>query len=163
MNSFGTRLKHERKRLKLTQNALATLGGVEPNAQTSYETGKRWPRVDYLQRINIAGVDINFLMTGERLSPETVKALSPNESPLLPALPALPASPEDSRQVASVLIASLSQNLTLTASTIAVIATTQDPTKAARDQIAEGLRDLHSEAERFTTLVHSLARPAIRD
>jgi len=156
MESFNTRLQQERKRLKLTQEALGAIGGVESNAQTSYETGKRWPRADYLQRVSLAGVDITYLMTGERnqlAAPPVATAPAPTQT----------ASVNEAAPMVSALIASLGQNLRLTASTIAAITNTESLTKRAREDIAEGLRDFHSESDRFTTLACSLCRPVQRD
>lgn len=147
MGSFGARLKRERNRLKLTQEAFANFGGVEPNAQTNYETGKRWPRADYLQQVSAIGVDITYLMTGERSPP-----VAPSAAPELN----LAASGNESTKVATTLITSLGQNLMLTAHLMAAIANTENLTKDARGQIAEGLRDVHSETERFASLVSSL-------
>lgn len=66
MTGIGLRLRQERNRLKLSQSALGSLGGVETNAQGNYESGARSPKADYLLRIAEAGVDINFVLTGKR-------------------------------------------------------------------------------------------------
>ncbi|MBD8573833.1 helix-turn-helix transcriptional regulator [Pseudomonas syringae] len=65
MIGIGPRLKRERIRLKLSQSALGTIGGVETNAQGNYESGLRFPRADYLSRIAEAGVDITYVITGQ--------------------------------------------------------------------------------------------------
>ncbi len=67
MTGIGHRLRQERNRLKLSQSALGTIGGVETNAQGNYESGARFPKADYLMRITQAGVDINYVVTGVRL------------------------------------------------------------------------------------------------
>lgn len=67
MTGIGQRLKAERTRLKLSQHALGTIGGVETNAQGNYESGVRSPRADYLSRIAQAGIDVTFVVTGLRL------------------------------------------------------------------------------------------------
>jgi transcriptional regulator with XRE-family HTH domain len=64
MTGIGTRLRQERTRLKLSQSASGTIGGVETNAQGNYESGARSPKADYLLRISGAGVDINYVLTG---------------------------------------------------------------------------------------------------
>jgi hypothetical protein len=70
-------------------------------------------------------------------------------------------SDNESASIATSLIASLGQNLILTASTIAAVAKTENLTKEARKQILDGLRDLHSESERFTTMAYFLACPPL--
>ncbi|MFJ3486103.1 helix-turn-helix domain-containing protein [Pseudomonas sp. NPDC090202] len=65
MIGIGLRLRQERNRLKLSQSALGSLGGVETNAQGNYESGARSPKADYLLRIAEAGVDITFVLTGK--------------------------------------------------------------------------------------------------
>jgi transcriptional regulator with XRE-family HTH domain len=75
MTGIGQRLKQERLRLKLSQSALGTIGGVETNAQGNYENGVRSPRADYLSKIAQAGVDVAFVVTGLKLSlPRTLGA-----------------------------------------------------------------------------------------
>lgn len=66
MTGIGPRLREERSRLKLSQSALGTLGGVETNAQGNYESGARSPKADYLLRVADAGVDIYYVLTGTR-------------------------------------------------------------------------------------------------
>lgn len=67
MGDFSSRLREERKRLGLSQEALAELGGVKLNAQSNYETGKRAPDADYLTRVAAHGVDVAFLFSGQRV------------------------------------------------------------------------------------------------
>lgn len=69
MSGIGPRLREERTRLKLSQSALGTLGGVETNAQGNYESGARSPKTDYLLRIAEADVDIYYVLTGVRSRP----------------------------------------------------------------------------------------------
>jgi transcriptional regulator with XRE-family HTH domain len=66
MGDFSSRLREERKRLGLSQEALAEIGGVKLNAQSNYETAKRAPDADYLARVAEQGVDVGFLFTGLR-------------------------------------------------------------------------------------------------
>lgn len=67
MIKIGQRLKQERLRLKLSQSALGTSGGVETNAQGNYESGLRFPRADYLSRVAEIGVDVAYVVTGLRI------------------------------------------------------------------------------------------------
>lgn len=66
MTTFGERLKTERKRLQLTQERMAEVGGVRKNTQLLYEAGRNTPDVDYLTRVIAIGVDLHFLFYGER-------------------------------------------------------------------------------------------------
>jgi transcriptional regulator with XRE-family HTH domain len=69
MTGIGLRLRQERTRLKLSQSALGSIGGVETNAQGNYESGARSPKTDYLLRIAEAGVDLNYVLSGTRADP----------------------------------------------------------------------------------------------
>lgn len=64
--SFGTRLADERKRLGLKQAEFATLAGSNVAKQSLYENDKRELRADYLARLVEAGVDVVYVLTGER-------------------------------------------------------------------------------------------------
>ena len=66
--SFQERLREERKKLKLTQEAFALLGGVNKTSQSFYETGKIWPTAEYLEKLRLNGVDIGYLFSGRRES-----------------------------------------------------------------------------------------------
>ena len=64
--SIGARLKAERVRLGLSQGTMGKIGGVQTNAQGLYENGARFPRADFLAKVAAAGVDVLFVITGER-------------------------------------------------------------------------------------------------
>lgn len=66
MNYFGKRLREERERLGLNQEAFGAIGGVKKLAQLKYEKGERAPDALYLAAIKNKGVDIVYLLTGER-------------------------------------------------------------------------------------------------
>jgi transcriptional regulator with XRE-family HTH domain len=76
MNTFFTRLKEERLRLGLNQTDFAQTGGVQKRAQVSYEQGDRFPDVEYLFSISTIGVDIVYLLTGERKTTTTPTPVS---------------------------------------------------------------------------------------
>jgi transcriptional regulator with XRE-family HTH domain len=61
-------LKAERLRLGYRQNQFSALGGVAPNAQHMYETGKRMPKASYLIAISRGGVDLMYICSGTRSS-----------------------------------------------------------------------------------------------
>ena len=65
---FGARLKEERKRLKLSQEALAETGGVKRLAQQQYESENSVPNLRYLNAIGIAGVSLPYVLFGIRQS-----------------------------------------------------------------------------------------------
>jgi transcriptional regulator with XRE-family HTH domain len=67
MNSIGERLAVERKRMGLDQEEFGALGGVKRNAQLAYEKNRRPVNSDYLERLGAAGVDLFYIMTGDRL------------------------------------------------------------------------------------------------
>ena len=64
--SFGTRLAEERKRLGLMQAEFASLVGTNVPKQSLYENDRRELRAAYLSRIAAAGVDVLYVLTGER-------------------------------------------------------------------------------------------------
>jgi len=67
--NFGDRLREERNRLGLTQTALGAIGGVRQQAQYLYEKGERKPDSDYLAAVAAAGVDVLYVLTGQRPPP----------------------------------------------------------------------------------------------
>ena len=65
-SSFGSRLREERDRLQLSQAELASTGGVARTTQHIYEADVRAPDVDYLEAVRQVGVDVVYLLLGER-------------------------------------------------------------------------------------------------
>lgn len=65
-DDIGQRIRAERERVGLSQTELGALGGVQKNAQHNYESGKRTPDALYLACIARAGIDVAFIVTGER-------------------------------------------------------------------------------------------------
>ncbi|WP_186289481.1 helix-turn-helix domain-containing protein [Methylomonas koyamae] len=66
MSNFGDRLKEERERLQLSQSAFGDIGGVRKQAQLHYEKGERFPDSNYLAAIANSGVDVAYVLTGQR-------------------------------------------------------------------------------------------------
>ena len=70
IDSIGSRLAAERKRLKLSQTDFVKLvhdagaKGATRQSQSKYEKGERMPDAGYFSAIASAGVDINFVLTG---------------------------------------------------------------------------------------------------
>lgn len=78
MGSFGARLKEERKRLGHSQKDLGAIGGVQAQAQLKYEKGERSPDAEYLAALAATGIDVKFVLTGERShSPSTDSSIAP--------------------------------------------------------------------------------------
>jgi transcriptional regulator with XRE-family HTH domain len=74
--STGDRLREERERTGLNQVAFAALGGVKKLAQINYEKGERSPDADYLAGLAAAGVDVLYVITGQRLT-DVIRAAMP--------------------------------------------------------------------------------------
>ncbi|WP_426110570.1 helix-turn-helix domain-containing protein [Pseudomonas sp. DSP3-2-2] len=66
MKTLHVRLRNERIRVGMPQYLFAAVGGVKPNAQVKYESGRRLPRGDYLAAIAVTGIDLLFILTGKR-------------------------------------------------------------------------------------------------
>ena len=64
---FGARLKAERKRLGLMQAEFASRVGTDVPKQSMYENDRRELRAAYLSRIAAAGVDVVYVLTGQRI------------------------------------------------------------------------------------------------
>lgn len=68
MLSVGERLREERDRLGLSQTEFAALGHVGRNSQGKYEGNEISPSADYLAGLAGAGVDVLYVVTGQRSS-----------------------------------------------------------------------------------------------
>jgi transcriptional regulator with XRE-family HTH domain len=66
VGSFASRLRVERLSRKMTQAGFGAMGGVGRLSQFKYEHGDAGPNVEYLQRLVGHGIDVNFLLTGDR-------------------------------------------------------------------------------------------------
>lgn len=75
MDSLGKRLRTERERLGLNQDAL----GVAPKTQRFYENGERSPDATYLEAFARLGADVGYILTGVR----STCVLAPDEAALL--------------------------------------------------------------------------------
>jgi transcriptional regulator with XRE-family HTH domain len=62
--SIGDRLRDERMRLGLTQDAFADQVDVGRRTQGNYESGERSPDAEYLAAAAALGVDVMFVITG---------------------------------------------------------------------------------------------------
>jgi transcriptional regulator with XRE-family HTH domain len=66
-NFAASRLKEERERLGLSQAELATLAQTTKQSQWCYENGRASPNTKYLERIDAAGADVLYIITGRRI------------------------------------------------------------------------------------------------
>ncbi|WP_406850639.1 hypothetical protein WH390_02195 [Candidatus Arsenophonus nilaparvatae] len=66
LEGVGDRLKSERLRLGLSQEIFAERCGVKKLTQYNYEKSERHPDAAYLVSAKALGVDVNYLITGER-------------------------------------------------------------------------------------------------
>jgi transcriptional regulator with XRE-family HTH domain len=64
--SFGSRLAEERKRLGYRQAEFAAMVGSDMPKQSLYENDHRALRGAYLARAAAAGVDVIYVLTGQR-------------------------------------------------------------------------------------------------
>jgi transcriptional regulator with XRE-family HTH domain len=81
LSTIGERLKDERVRLGKSQTDMASVGGVGKTTQINYEKGVRSPDAAYLAAVAAAGVDVLYVLTGQRSSGE--ETLAPDEAALL--------------------------------------------------------------------------------
>lgn len=79
LGNFGERLKEERERKGMTQDAFGAVGGVRKQSQLKYEKAERKPDVEYFEALSKIGVDVQYVVTGQR----SEAALSPELSDLI--------------------------------------------------------------------------------
>jgi len=80
--NIGERLREERARLGLNQGDFAAVAKVSKTTQFNYEKGERSPDAAYLEAVATAGVDVLYVLTGQRSSPSEA-SLAADESELL--------------------------------------------------------------------------------
>ena len=76
--NIGERLREERVRLGFNQADFAAIAGVAKTSQFNYEKGDRSPDADYLAAVAGRGVDIFYVVVGQRL-PVAEPTLSADE------------------------------------------------------------------------------------
>ena len=82
MSSFCERLREVRKLSGLSQATFGALGSVSPETQLNYEKGTRKPDSAYLAALASQGMDVLYILTGERI-PRGAGALSESEAALI--------------------------------------------------------------------------------
>lgn len=65
---FSARLRQERKAKRLNQSDFGALGGVGLQTQSRYEKGETEPSAAYLADLAHSGVDVLYILTGQRQS-----------------------------------------------------------------------------------------------
>lgn len=87
----GDRLREERDRLGMNQTDFGSAAGVSRGTQKAYELGSSSPDIRYLLALQSMGVDVNYVLTGSRISTD-VGNLSIDEANLLAHYRQLPDS-----------------------------------------------------------------------
>lgn len=87
--NFGQRLKDERVRLGFSQADFGDALGVTKTTQFNYEKGARNPDAAYLAAAAELGVDVLYVLTGQR-TPRLEEGLSEREQAVLDNFRALP-------------------------------------------------------------------------
>lgn len=80
---LGARLREERERLGLSQPKFAELAGTTKQTLFSWETGKTAPDGFQLAALAAAGVDVLYVLTGERAKPIAELELLPAQERIL--------------------------------------------------------------------------------
>lgn len=81
---LGQRLKSERERLGMNQTEFAALAGASKHAQINWEKGVAAPNATALAAWASAGLDVLFVVTGQRAIPvEAAPSLTSEETSLL--------------------------------------------------------------------------------
>lgn len=82
LTSIGPRLKEERERVGRSQEQFAEAGGVSRRTVLAWEKGEQFPNAAFLATASAMGVDVLYVLTGNRMHP-VESTLSPDESALL--------------------------------------------------------------------------------
>jgi len=94
--SAGECLREERIRLGLKQEEMAQIGGVTRNTQGSYERNERRPDSGYLKALGDVGLDVLYVVTGERTG-TPITSITQGEEELLKHYRVIP--PDDQKMV----------------------------------------------------------------
>ncbi len=105
MSTAGERLREERQRLEISQVRLAEIGGVQKRAQINYEQGGRVPDGAYLAAVAAAGVDVLYVLTGDRAPFNAKLAMLSHATKIATSIPV---STEQQMAIRDALLASMS-------------------------------------------------------
>lgn len=73
LSNYAARLAEERRRVQPHQGIFAKSIGITQGRQSLLEQGKRELRADYLETVAAVGLDVRYIVTGER-SPDVLPA-----------------------------------------------------------------------------------------
>ena len=92
---FFERLREERDALGFTQEAMAEKAGISKRSYCAYEAGETAPSAKLLAALALMGVDVAYLLTGQRAggasAPPPPRAVSEGDRILLDNFHAAPA------------------------------------------------------------------------
>lgn len=103
--AIGDRLREERERLGYSQPELAGFASTTKQTLFSWESGHSSPKADQLSVLADKGVDVYYVLTGQRLG--TATTLSVRESALVDNYRA---APEDAKKALETTSAYLAQS-----------------------------------------------------
>jgi len=66
--SIGQRIKEERERLKLSQTSFGEIGDMGKTTVQAWERGTAFPNAAFLEVAATFGVDVYYVITGQRLA-----------------------------------------------------------------------------------------------
>ncbi|BGE68171.1 helix-turn-helix transcriptional regulator [Pseudomonas aeruginosa] len=81
---IGARLREERERLGLSQPRFAAIAGTTKQTLFSWETGKTAPDAFQIAALANAGVDVLYVLTGQRQGVPAPAPAQEQEAPLAP-------------------------------------------------------------------------------
>lgn len=81
--SIGDRIREERERLGYTQQEFARLAGASKNSQFLWERGSAFPNAKVMETWADAGVDVLYILTGQRSQPVPPQQLLPESDRIL--------------------------------------------------------------------------------
>lgn len=81
--NLGARLKEERERLGMSQPEFAEIAGAKKHAQINWEKGVATPNGAAFESWSKIGVDVLYVITGQRIAPVETKQINPREAALL--------------------------------------------------------------------------------
>lgn len=103
--SIGARLRFERERLGFNQPEFAAFAGATKQTLNSWESDRSSPKADQLEVLGGKGVDVYFVLTGQRIGLATT--LSVRESALVENYRA---SPEEAKKALETTSAALAKS-----------------------------------------------------